>query len=269
MRVSIYDTTLNIDTERKKDAEAFKKMMSFMGSIGFFVGEDKEIKKRFPLLTKYHRYGRYADLEFKAELNFNHYKLTFFQNINYKNIHGGYYDFDKLEKMPYLVRKQYELTEKKIIEFLKSQGFEVEYRQNRKKGEEFIVEDYIQSWHHPQKEPFKLSEIDGQTAEHSYNNKDRDEKTIFNGEIKYFRDYSGYLARGKVYHNINNMWWVLLLDGRVNNKADFELFDLTDNEKRGRVKAHMPPKEYVLRKEQLSKCTIKELQQELKRRVRE
>ena len=89
-----------------------------------------------------------------------------------------------------------------------------------------------------------------------------------NGETKYFRDWSGYLLRGKVYHNINNMWWVLLADGKVRNVACFDLFDLKETDFRGRRKEHRPPKEYVERKEQLSLCSVKELERELKRRRR-
>ena len=136
------------------------------------------------------------------------------------------------------------------------------------RGKAFIINDYIGSCHHPQKEWFRLEEVDGQTPEHEYNAKDRDGKILHNGEVKYFRDWSGYLIRGVIYHNINNMWWVLPLDGDVMNKACFELFDLTDAEPRRRVKEHRPPEEYAERKKWLSLCSTKELENELKRRRR-
>lgn len=274
--VSIYDTRWSVQrdkalpwsakTENNLFWDDFRGLMRFMGSIGFYVSEDKAIKKLYPAINKYHRYGRYGDLEFKAEWHNNVYRIEFYQNINHENPNGGYYDFDKRKKMPYLIGKQYEITAMKLKEFFEEKGYTVTCQLNTKKGEEFIIEDYIRSWHHPQKEPFALSEVDGQTSEYGYNNKDRDEKTIYNGETKYFRDWSGYLARGKVYHNINNMWWVLLPDGSIRNKGDFELFDLTPEEYRGRKKTPRVPKEYTERKEQLAKCSIKELERELKRR---
>jgi hypothetical protein len=50
---------------------------------------------------------------------------------------------------------------------------------------------------------------------------------IENGQVKYFRDYHGYLCRGVVFHNINNMWWVKLNEFNYTNIADFRLFDPT------------------------------------------
>lgn len=72
--------------------------------------------------------------------------------------------------------------------------------------------------------------------------------------------------RGKIYHNINDMWWVLQADGQVKNVACCDLFDLKETDFRGRRKGHRPPKEYVERKEQLSLCSVKELERELRRR---
>jgi hypothetical protein len=68
--------------------------------------------------------------------------------------------------------------------------------------------------------------------------KDRDGKTIANGQMKYFRDKSlGCLMRGQVYHNINNMWWVVLNETKHTNIASFELFDPTpDDYKKRRYK---------------------------------
>lgn len=275
MRARIYDTTISVERQGEysreikctKNYENFLDTMKFLGSIGFYVTHDKGIKKRFPILNDYHRYGRYKDLEFKAEVYNNGFKMEFFQNLIYENPNSGYFDFDKLSKMPYLTRLQYELTQKKLILFLEEKEFEVELK-TEKKGTEYIVLDYIKSWHHPQNEWFDLKQINGSTCEYSYNNKDRDGKTLYNGDEKYFRDSSGYLCRGIVYHNINNMWWVLLPCETVRNVASFELFDLLDSDERRRKKEHRPPEDYVVRKKWLSKCSTKEILNELKRRKR-
>ena len=293
--VSIYDTRFEVcrgelphmrEKESNPHWENFKDAMRFLGSIGFYVGEDKEIKRMYPALNDSRRAGRYAvwqaapavgrlsrsdctaDLKFKAEWHQNVFRIHFYQDVQFENPNGGYYDFDKLEKMPYLIRKQYELTERKLTAYFEGKGFRVCPRKKMMRGKAFIVNDYIGSCHHPQKEWFRLEEVDGQTPEHEYNAKDRDGKILHNGETKYFRDWGGYLCRGVVYHNINNMWWVLPSDGDVMNKACFELFDLTDAEPRRRVKEHRPPEEYAERKKWLSLCSTKELENELKRRRR-
>lgn len=46
-------------------------------------------------------------------------------------------------------------------------------------------------------------------------------------------------------------------DGSIRNKADFELFDLTSEEYRGRKQTPRVPKEYTERKEQLAKCSCR------------
>ena len=272
--VVIYDTTFTVtcgelphkqEIQGNEHYENFKAALRFLSSIGFYVSEDKDIKREYPILNDMRRAGRYADLKFKAEWHQNNFKITFFQDAYHENSNGGFYDFDKLEKMPYLIKKQYELTRRKLIAYFENNGYTVSFGENTKSGAAFIVENYIRSWHHPQNTAFELSETDGETSEYEYNAMDRDKKIIHNGETKYFRGFDGYLRRGKVYHNINNMWWVLAGD-EVRNICCRDLFDLSDSDYRGRKKPHRPPAEYIERKRQLSLCSTAELKRELKRR---
>lgn len=278
--VLIHDTKLTVKNPNEMVAyewekpvkggfwDTFRATMDFLGSLGFYVGEDKEVKKHFPILNWKNKKGRYMNLEFKAEFHQACIELEFFQNVVYENPHGGQYDFEKRKKMPYLIGLQYEITLKKLEAFFEEKGFEIRYGNNIFKGEDFIVEDYIRCWHHPQETKFKLSDINGLPDDNGQgsNGKNREGRQLLNGEIQYFRDYSGYLCRGKVYHNINNMWWVLQVDGTVANKASFELFDLQETDVRKRLKVKMLPKEYAERKKQLSLCSTKEIENELKRR---
>ena len=229
------------------------------------MGEDKEVKKRFPTLNMTHRAGGFDDLRFKAEYAANRFGIEFYQDVFHKNPHGGFYDFDKYEKMPYLIQKRYDWTLEKLLKYFEKCGYSIKFQQNTCKGAAFIINDYIRSWHHPQERWFSLKDVDGQTVSKS-NSTDRDGNMLQNGATKYFRDWSGYLMRGKVYHNINNMWWVLMADGQVRNIACFNLFDLLETDFRGRRKTHRPPQEYVERKRQLSLCSVNELKNELKRR---
>lgn len=240
--------------------------MLFLGSIGFYVSEDKEIKKNFPSLNETHRAGGFDDLRFKAQYAPIRFEIEFYQDVFHVNSHGGFYDFDKYKKMPYLIQKRYDWTLEKLLEYFEKCGYSIEFPENTCKGDAFIIRDYIRSRHHPQENWFSLKAVDGQTAEHEMNGTDRDGKLLRNGETKYFRDRSGYLLWGKAYHNINNMWWVLLADGQVKNVACFDLFDLKETDFRGRWKTHRPPQKYVERKKQLSLCSVKELERELKRR---
>lgn len=272
---SINGTVLNFHQDDEKGSilyenfqhyKLYRQVLDYLGSIGFYVGEDKEIKKKYPSLNKDRNRGRYGDLEFKSERYPAGFKIEFFQNIVFENRHGGEYDFDKLDKMPYLIRKQYELTMKKLAKFLLDKGIPDTTKPVYKNAKAKIKYDYVKSWHHPQKDMnFLLSDLDGQTSE-VYNSKDRDGKILHNGEIKYFRDYKGYLCRGKIYHHINNMWWVIVNEKEVRNIASFDLFDLTPDEFRGRKATAKIPGIYKIRREELTKATSKELINELRRR---
>lgn len=212
------------------------RLLNFMESRGFEVGRDPRIQEHYKSINKDYWYGRKGDLEFKAHRYPRGFELEFFQNINYKNKNGGCYDFDKFEKMPYIIKLMFINETNKIANFLEGLGVENNSKPDYRLAEDKIKQDFVESWHHPQKDMnFNLSDLDGTTVEQSYNNTDRDKKTVFNGQIKYFRDrFDGRLRRGKVYHNINNMWWVILNKDKYTNIASFELFDATESDFKAR-----------------------------------
>lgn len=274
---SINGTGLNFHQDEEKGSAfrdnyshyaLYREVLYLLGSMGFYVSGDKEIKKKYPILDKDHNRGRYADLEFKSERFATGFSFTFYQNVVFENPHGGEYDYNKLEKMPYLVRKQFELTIKKLSKFLMDKGIPNTTKPVYKNAKAKIKQHYVESLHHPQKDiNFLLSDLDGQTFE-PYNSKDRDGKILHNGEIKYFRDYNGYLYRGKIYHNINNMWWVIINANEIRNIASFEFFDLTPDEYRGRKHIEKIPESHKNKRNELSAATSKELINELRRRGR-
>lgn len=240
----------------------FYRMLNMLSDNGFVISKDSEVSK---CLQKDYYAGRKGELKFKASKYQNGFKIEFYQDINHENQHGGYYDFDKFRKMPYLIQKQFQYAAGKISDLL-SQFAENNTKPTLKTAEDTIKYRYVESCHHPQKDMnFNLSDLDGTTCEY-HNNKDRDEKIIHNGDFKYFRNYKGYLYCGKVYHNINNMWWIILNNTDIQNVASFELFDLSDMDERRRKTRHNPPKSYLEKKEMLSQCSAKELKNELKRR---
>ena len=130
-KFSLYDTKIKfwqneetggISQKSYSHYELFDETMRFLGSIAFYVGEDNEIKKNYPILSKDRRQGRYGDLEFKASRYPAGFEICFYQNVVFENKYGGFYDFDKRKKMPYLIEKQFALTIKKLSEFFLSKG---------------------------------------------------------------------------------------------------------------------------------------------------
>lgn len=242
------------------------RLMNFIKDRGFAIKHDEHVHK---IIRKDYWYGRKGDLEFEAQRYPSGFKFEFFQNINFENVNGGRYDFDKFEKATYLIKLLWINETKKMGEFLESLGITNDSDPLLKTAEDKIKFDYVKCWHHPQRDMnFKLADLDGKTDEYSFNHTDRDGKTIYNGQIKYFYIWNtNRLMRGKVYHNINNMWWVILNDTEYTNIADFELFDPTAADFKIKRKAEdRKPKEYLEKLKSIEKLSNKELLREFRKR---
>lgn len=268
---SICDTTINfhaenvgnIGTMKTISKKYFKEAMKLLSTTGFDVDIDRSVD---PILQKDRRYGRKGDLEFKVELYNIGFRITFYQNVNFENSHGGEYDSGKRNKMPYLIGKQFENTLLTLKGFFLAKDIKDCTAPKYNSAEDKIKADYVSAWYKPQKDmDFSLSDVDGETQE-TYNSTDKNGVILHNGEIKYFRDYNGYLCRGKIYHNINNMWWVITDKKTVRNFASFELFDLTDDVSRKREKPGRIPQSVLNKKKTLEEIKTKELIAELKKR---
>ena len=273
----IHDTTIyyrNNTVKAPKGADSWRfkyphfgtlhRLFNMLRAEGFTIENDAEVAK---CIRDDYFIGRHGDLELYAHRYPAGFEIMFFQNIVIENRNGGRYDFDKFQKMPYMIRLRFMKYRDKIIALLKSvEDLKDESKADPRLAEEWIKCRYVESCHHEQKNTdFDLRSLDGQTQE-PYNGLDRDKKTIRNGEIKYFRGRNGYLYRGRVYHDLNNMWWVIINKFEVKRVAAFELFDLAPGDKRGRIAPLRIPPEYISRKQAVSQSATKELVAELRKR---
>ena len=130
----------------------------------------------------------------------------------------------------------------KLKKHLIKKGYEVEVEdcEHREKyAEARIRKDFRDSWHH--KEVYSdnktLKEIKDAYFEKNPYRKgqtDANGKELHNGDFKYYRDWSGNLKRGIIYHNLNNMWWVICNKYEWNNISASSFFDLDENTDRSR-----------------------------------
>ena len=273
----IYDTTIyyrnnTVEAPNGLDSWRFKyphfgtlhRIFNMLRAEGFSIENDAEVAK---CIRRDYYIGRRGDLELYAHRYPAGFEIMFFQNVVIENKNGGRYDFHKFQKMPYMIRLRFMKYRDKIIALLKSvEDLKDESKADPRLAEEWIKARYVEEWHHEQKDMnFLLSDLDGQTQE-SYNGRDRDEKTLHNGDVKYFRHWDGRLYRGRVYHNINNMWWVILDRFTVRNVASFELFDLTPEDNRRRQAKPRIPEAYQKRRQAIEDTKTRELVNELRRR---
>jgi len=267
-KVEVRDDSFCINTdEAKGNRDLFKDILRLLKKIGWKVGYDPEVQKEYPSLNSTYRYAIWKGLECKLEYYPAGMKIEFYQNIvpGKRKDGKGEYEFNKIQYMPYLILLRLKYTCHKLREQLESQ--------KRYSVSEKVISKL--DWHgslnldyyKTDKEKVSRIKTTDKQPEESYNNQDRDKKKILNGQIKYFRDRQGTLKRGIAYHNINNMWWMIINHETYTNIASFDLFDVTieDLEKR-RLAKHRSPKSYTVRKESLGKASSKELLNELKRR---
>lgn len=294
--VKIHDTHFKIDRDGLSHTH-FKELMHFLGSIGFYVGRDKDfekVKKSYPNDDcSRHRAGGFGDLRFQAYISRYgcSYDIGFYYSEFYSNLlsllysRRGYADYiepyhygNMYERMPYLVQKRYDWTKSKLLKFFEERGYTV-LSKEVPKGEAYIVRKYIESQYHPQKQWFSLrEELDGQVVEylHIFQGKwvnwlDRDGRILRNGDIKYIRDENGYLAKGRVYHDSLWFFYILLPDGQVEHVHHAWLFDLQETDFRGRrkkKKSWKSSEEYEIMQKYAShsSCSKKKQEKELRRR---
>lgn len=247
----------------------YKGLIRFFSNNGYFVSEDKEIKKNYSCLNDSRRVGRYKDLQFKMECARYELELKFYQDKHTINPHGGYYDFDKWELAPYMERLEFRKIINKLILWLEGKGISVEYIKEYK-GADRIIQDRIKSCHHPQKEWFNLFDLDGvQDQDDSYygrNAIDKDGEKLVNGCVRYFVGRDGYLHRGKCYHDINMNWWVLEADDSTSLQACWALFSLHEPVTTARKAAVKMPEGIAKKNAALKGASNKDLIRELKRR---
>lgn len=224
----IYDASLSVSWKNQTQGfdlgrdqwEPFNRLCDTLASAGFVIGSDPKVDANYKCISKYHRYGRRGDLEVHAEVYATGCKFEFFQNIVTVNSSGGQYDFDKLEKMPYLLRKAWELSCRRLSALLSSWGYD-----ERKKVESQNPDplaDFNDRWDGEYEKArgihrFKRREDgwpdDSETYARGYG-ADANGQRIEIGSIRYTRDLKGYLRRGRMYPNMNDMWGMVYGPGK-------------------------------------------------------
>lgn len=209
----------------------YKDLEQFFTDQGCEVTYHARQLKMFPNLKESHRYSKYKDMECHIELSTNHIKWQFYQNVNKgKNRNGGEFDFDKLDFMTYTQRLRLQVLIRHLVEYISArypnaviENLEANVNET---STERILREYRESWHNTSVASLDdIEEHDENRSRYAtYNNKDANGKTIHTGEMKYW--YCGkYLRRGRVYHNCNNMWWVLVNERELHNVVCYHLFD--------------------------------------------
>lgn len=232
----------NSFSDKQPHSDVFYQVLNYLKKYGFQWGRNPSYEENFKILSKYHR--RAINKNLIADFEISARGITI-EITHEKNLHGGcstgHWDswHNKYSPLSYIEKKEIQLTSLRIGRFLKDQfGIEIYYDfEENKTPQEFIFDKENRNKHiHDGAQTF--SEI----AEYVENDKlkslergwgvnrnyiDANGKEIKCGDVKYFYSWKNgnRFCRGTVWHNINNMWWVIMADGTLNNKASFDLMD--------------------------------------------
>lgn len=218
----IHDSSINIWSEIDSDEVLYKKLKTLLKKLGFSWKQDPYTVKNYPSLAKTYHYGILKDLEFCSQIHPKVIEFDFFQNINFENPYGGKYDFDKVSKMPYVIRLRFQKIISCIKDLLKTLEFKDESRYIPENSFDAVmfrrseIGDYHKSAYDP-------------AYQQEYNVTDRDDNRLRDGDIRYFYDNHGILMRGTVYYNLNNMWFVILNHLEYTNVSASSLFSWKPN----------------------------------------
>ncbi|AYF32319.1 hypothetical protein CUU95_18395 [Vreelandella alkaliphila] len=216
--------------ERQFKKDVFLRMAQQLRRLGWRTEVPPEMVETYSRsFAEQHRYCRKGDLQGFLDLSGRHIEFMMWQDVaNVSNPNGGRYDFDKEQRMPYLLRLEMQRTRNRLRDYLCNVFAGYEFSSNKGDGRsekrgpggltamQFVQACWESSWH------FKG---DTSTYEISdYNRNSADGQLIEHGQRIYFTDRKGRMCTGTAYYNINNMWWVVSGKYSASNKASFELY---------------------------------------------
>lgn len=216
--------------ERNFKRQVFKRIVQQLNRLGWSVEVPQDMIEQYSRsFAEGHRYCRKGDLQGFLDLSGRCIKFEMWQDVaNGDNPNGGRYDFDKEQRMPYLLWLEMERTRRRLRSYLCNVFSGYEFRADRHDGRmnkrgpglltalEWLDRCYKTSWH------FK-----GDTSQYTisdYNRKSADGEMLNHGQRVWFVDRKGRICTGVAYYNINNMWWVVTGKYDVRNEAAFGLY---------------------------------------------
>ena len=236
--IRVHDTSISV-WEEHVDGPAMQAVFSalrrHLRRRGFVLAKIKRIAK---CIRDNYRDGRKGDLEVYAETAGRTAKVEFFQNVaNVDNPNGGRYDFDKLTRMPRVLRLRCAVEMAATIRFLVSLGYALGkdlreplamsvLRIGERRVEEGLtpLERFNRGWG---ADRFKRG-ADGWPVESERDAyyRDQDGRRPEPGDVRCLY-HLGRLIRGTVYPNMNSMFTVHLADGSwITQASAGELFSV-------------------------------------------
>lgn len=221
-RVSFHDADLHVweepegpvqwEWERQFKKDVFLRIAQQLRRMGWQTEVPADMVEQYSRsFAESRRYCRKGDLQGLLEVTGRHIEFQMWQDVaNGENPNGGRYDFNKEERMPYLLRLEMERTRRRLRDYLCNifSGYEFNDKRRQKRGpggltaREWVEQDIRSSGHYvPQLGHARISM--------ACNARSADGETIAHGDRVYAVCYDGRVVIGTAYYSLNSSWWVV------------------------------------------------------------
>lgn len=199
--------------EREFKRQVFARVIQTLHRLGWTVAPwDSE---HYRLLAPRRRTCRKGDLHGELSIDGRVVEFKMWQDVTpSENPNGGRHDFDKLIRMPYVLRLEVERTRRRISEYLCNvfSGYSVKQKKIDSPNPDPLAW-FNDKWDDEYEKKrgthrFKRG-ADGWPSEeelNSWDRKDADGLVLNHGDVRWLRNHKGHLLRGRVYGGINGRW---------------------------------------------------------------
>lgn len=222
-RVTIrqYDSEIRIQTTQKTghpnwrkewDRSFYHRVLNLLRSRGWSIERDWTYRSLMQ------HTGQLGQLKMHAAAFGACAEFVFFQDVvSGGNKSGGRYEFNKLRLMPFLIRPRFTAERNAIFKLAQQIGCVDVTPPVYPLAMDQIKANRESCYHWP----------DGYIGDREYdhlNRIDADRAIIKEGDVRYFRSWSGVLMRGRCFKNLNNMFYVVTSPTEYECHACFDLF---------------------------------------------
>jgi len=205
--------------ERQFKTDVFARIVQQLNRMGWVCEIPADLIERYGIsFARRDRYCRKGDLHAQLSIQGRHIELNIWQELhNVSNRNGGRYDFDKEQRMSYLLRLQMENTRRRLRDYLVNVFDGYTFQPPRITSPNPCPLAYFnQHWDGEYERKRGTHRFDrgadgwpSEKALGSWARKDADGVALQHGDVRCVRDQTGRLRRGRVYGGINGMWMLV------------------------------------------------------------
>lgn len=221
-RAFFSDSKLIVRRERSEveNGKLFKDINRLLRRRGFTVTRDPEKEKHYRSIAHWHRIIEKKTNHGTLYVSSHYFPMGMefegWQSVVVENHNGGKYDFNKLAKMPHLIRLTWVKFTKIVLERLAKEGITLDPPRPRWQDDPLAAFNY--GWT-PERFRRDDSGWPDESELRSWNRLDANGIPINQGEYRYVCGHGNRWWRVRVYGGINGMWMGVSGAGITNHNA--------------------------------------------------